>query len=73
MFNSNTPGSSRREKLEGILEARRKAKGIADDEETVELEKGDLFAMLVGAYIAYLPAVLIPIGVLIVVGWIFTK
>ena len=42
-------------------------------EEKVELEKGDFLAMLISAFIVFTPVILLLIGIVYGLGWLFTR
>ena len=66
MFNPN--------KFKGLMNARRKNKNIdPNDEDKIELEKNDLLAMIIAAFITLWPALIITIGMILFAYWFMIR
>ena len=69
-----------KDKLDKMMEARREenkekeAENSSDaDDDKVELEKGDMLAIIIAAFLSLLPALFIVIGFILFVYWIFMR
>ncbi len=56
-----------------LLRERRARKDAENPEQVAEiqLEKGDKKAMLISAFLVFIPAAILVIGIMVLVGWLF--
>jgi len=63
-----------RRKVEELLERKRAQREKHQlDEEPLELEKGDMFAIMVAAFRVFFPMILVFVGVISLITWLFTS
>jgi len=56
-----------------LLRERRARKDAENPEqvEDIQLEKGDKKAMLIAAFLVFIPAAILVLGIMVLVGWLF--